>query len=304
VSIRIVSAFVVAFGCAALPAVAAPPGPWSGPYVGIGPTSTTVSASTEPYNYLVQQISGLTVTGRGMIVVPGTYSPAVSSAQATLTGGTLRAGYGWQRRAFVWGLEGQYGGAGGSGSSTTTVLHGATGLESGKSVISTRTVALGAAYSVRARAGVAFRDTAVYVTGGPAWSSVAITGTDALRAEPQFTANVNSPCPGDFCTGNLHADPASFRTSQRSLHHGTTFGAGVAHRVGRWTMLGLEWTHTSLGTRDYPLYDRLVETCSDVRPGIVSCAGYTPPFGPSTASPHAFSVTTSSLELKLDLRLR
>lgn len=300
--------FSAANGLAAANALAdTPSSEWAGPYAGIGPSSAQISASTAPFTYLVVQLNAVNISGRGVVIVPGTDRPANNSASGSNALGSVRAGYAWQSGHFVWGFEGEYGTGGGSSTSTSVQRLPDTAVAQGVTVTSQRSVALSSSSALRARLGYAATHDLVYVTGGPASVNVTIGGVDTMLADPSVQGS-SGPCPGPLCRANLPIDPLTATTSQRQSHTGTVLGAGWAHRASRWTIVALEYTRTSLASRNYIVNDRFSESCSVTVPNVGTCTGsLSDPsvVGPrAIGSPHSFNVTTNSLSLRLDVKLR
>jgi outer membrane immunogenic protein len=153
---------------------------WTGPYVGatlgVGQYSSNVTDGDEYISYA-------NLTGKG-----------------TAINGGVTAGYNWQFKSFVLGVEGDF-----------NYLNSTSGKVEGYDPTEYVKIDSNWFTSIRARAGVTYDNVLIYVTGGPAW--VNAKHTLNYDNEPQY----------------------SFSTTSTTL--GAALGLGVeANIAARWTV--------------------------------------------------------------------
>ncbi len=242
-SIGTAGAAILTLAC--VPAYAQSDDDWSGIYVGVhgdGTIDTVRSDST----VLVTQISGLFVTGRGLVIVPGTTLPQSSSDHSTNFDAGGHAGYQKQFGGFVIGAEGDFDPLHRNVDTQQSQMLPPTALTPATKILSQRNMRLGDQWSIRARAGVAFGKTLAYVTGGYAATRGSLTSIETFT-NPGGLAAACSPAP---CQANLGPEgPVLTSGSGHSNFSGWTGGGGIEERLGRHLSLALEYRHTAFGSK-------------------------------------------------------
>jgi outer membrane immunogenic protein len=179
---------------------------WQGFYVG-GSLGASWLNST-------QDDSANTLLGYGPLVAPG--SRATSTALGFLGG--LQAGYNWQDRNFVYGVEGDIAWLG-SGTASSNSLNSASyvfeGRTSGYTGSATKTSKINALATIRARFGLDFNGTMPYLTAGLALGDIKNSYT---QSDVGYTTS----------------------TSTTSWVPGLALGGGIEHQLSgsHWTVRG------------------------------------------------------------------
>ena len=260
-------------------AASAAPRDWSGAYVGVNAGGDWRGASVGDSAEQINNLSGVFVPQRGIIIVPGftTDVPATSHTDGgSVWGGQV--GFNAQSGAWVYGAEGDLDAGSGKVSTSfgenlpTTALtpgrdlQALTGVAASTSFSATRQVSWSQDWSVRGRIGYARGRFLLYGTGGVAGAKANVSFTDtwadlpggfaapnALTGAPAacfFGANYNpANCPGTANVGPVGPIVTSGRQSQ--THIGWTAGAGGEMAMSRRLSLGVEYRHTDLGSKSY-----------------------------------------------------
>lgn len=224
---------------------------WEGFYAGAGigltPRTVDIGSSVETIN----QVSGVTVAGRGVVIVPEITNtlPASSPRGTAFVAGVL-AGYNHLFDRWLGGVEGGLDFSPGSTSSTFTSTLPATALTPDVPVTFDRSARPTVAWSLRVRVGYLWKDCLVYGTAGVAGAKVKLTASDTWTNVPGGPA---APNPGGV-TANLGALGPYVTTVSESHHRvGFTFGAGVERPITSLLNVGVEYRHTSFSSGDYSL---------------------------------------------------
>jgi opacity protein-like surface antigen len=217
---------------------------WTGFYLGVNGFGARDGLRASD-TLLITQISNLQVTGRGLVVVPGTTLPLNASSHKTNADWGAQLGFQWQSGQFVFGAEADGDPLHRNVSASQTQQLPPTALTPSTTIASTREVQMDRQWSVRARAGFAFGSTLVYATGGYAGARLSAFGIDTFT-NPGGPAATCSPAP---CQANLGPEGPNITTSSnaRGTVGGWRAGLGVDQRLGRHFSIGLEYLHTNLG---------------------------------------------------------
>jgi outer membrane immunogenic protein len=223
---------------------------WSGFYVGgngfVSSDRTSIAATTIP----IQQITNVFVTGRGLVVVPGTtvtFTP--EPKRKTNFNGGGQVGYQWQSGKLVFGAEGDYSPFHESVTLSQIIGLPATTLTPPSTVVISRKVRFVHQMSARARIGYASGKTLVYGTGGYSYARIRVDENDVFTA-PAGLAPPGCATPGPSpCFNALAAGPIIFTSSPAQNRHGWNAGGGVERRFNKRYSIGLEYRHTDLGSR-------------------------------------------------------
>ncbi len=224
---------------------------WEGFYaggeIGLLPRSFDLGSSVEAIN----QISGVNVAGRGIVVVPAATAtiPASSPGDTAFLAGVL-AGYSRQFDKWVGGVEGSLDFGFGSTSSTFTSTLPATLLTPGVPVTFDRNVSGNIAWSLRGRVGYLYNDFLIYGTAGLAGVRLKLSATDTWTNVPGGPAATSDGIP----PANL-GPLGPYVTTAEETHQrvGFTFGGGVEKPVTDTLMVGAEFRHTGFGSQDFQL---------------------------------------------------
>jgi outer membrane immunogenic protein len=229
-----------------------PPAPtWAGFYVGgnVGTawqqTQNTLNGGA-PYSASFGNCVAPTAC---TALVPSTSSPTsfflpfsntpTTSHTGLIGGGQI--GYNWQYAEYVFGIEGDFQGLTGSGTSSVNGIVGDVGRYSAHIDNSTTTISNRIRWlsTIRTRSGLAFGNTLAYVTGGLAIGGVrnnVTFNTVPLAAPPCY------PC-GGFA-------PYSAALSQSKTRIGWTVGFGVEHMWDQHWTIGAEGLFVDLGNNN------------------------------------------------------
>lgn len=236
---------------------------WAGFYIGGQATGSSDKLDAQS-TLSISQISNLFVTGRGIVVVPGTTLPSAASHRDTgLTGGVF-AGYQFQSGNLLFGLEGDYAPFHRDVGTSQSQTLPPTALTPATTIITRRDVRLTDQFSARARLGYAAGKTMFYVTGGYARTSATVTGIDSFT-NPGGLAAACSPAP---CQANLGPEgPVVTTATERHSLSGWTGGAGVEQKLSKLLSIGLEYRHTAFGGHDFALANRTTVNTGPVTVG-------------------------------------
>jgi opacity protein-like surface antigen len=289
---------ISAAGFFLLPAAAgAQDGPsWNGLYGGanaFGSRDRTTASGT----LLITQISNLQVTGRGLVVVPGTTLPHSDTGRKSdfAWGGQL--GYQWQTGSVVLGLEGDYDGSRRTTVASQTQALPPTALTPATMIASERDVRISGTWSVRARAGYAFGNTQIYATGGYASARLSVFGIDTFT-NPGGPAASCAPAP---CQANFGPEGPNITTDSnaRRTVGGWRAGAGIDQRIGRHFSIGLEYLHTSFSGRDILFHSSVTSFAGTFTHGDNGATGT---HGQINAASTRVALTSDALGLRLNFR--
>jgi opacity protein-like surface antigen len=301
-------------------AAADPPAPhnWTGWHVGTNPGSSQVTATFDPYQLSIQQITNVILPSRGTVVVPGTtrtVAPGSITASGLMSG--IQLGYTKQHGRFVWGIDGEYSTGSVTGSSVFTFSLPPTALQRSSDFSIGRSLQLTSSSSLRARLGVALSRDLLYATAGPVWLNATVSGTESMQSGSVLIPPGAGGCPGPNCAGNFLVNPYANTASQRVGSGRFLFGAGWEHSLSQHATLGIEYRRASLGTMSYTVgAANIVQTCSPVQPppapspcvdAFVGAGGSVNAGNGSslgTLAPTTAHLTTESILLNLRFRLR
>ena len=282
--------WISAFGLLVAPSAAGAQGVdnWSGVYAGadVGGVSARVRAVS---TVNVQQVTNIFITGRGIVVVPGTSTSFDRRSTSTnvLYGGTV--GFLAQSGNWVFGLEGDGHGSRSSGSLTSTASIPGTILSPASTVISTRDYRTRYDWSLRARTGIALGHTLLYVAGG-------VTGTKVrVRSVDTYTLPAGTS-PGGVAAPAL--GPIVTTASQARTMTGWTAGIGAERRIASHASIGLDARYDNYGSKDF------AGSPTTTSPPLLNYGNNGAAGTPLNPSPVASSTTRISLtDLRLSLRL-
>lgn len=275
-------------------AASATPPNWTGFYVGVNGTGSRDKVDASG-TLQIQQISGLFVTGRGIVIVPGTTLPFAASHNETNWGGGGQLGYQWQSGNFVFGAEADYDPFHRNVAVAQSQQLPPTALTPATTIDSVRDVRINGEWSIRARLGVAFGGTLAYATGGYANARGRVTNVDSFT-NPGGPA---APCT-PACQANLGPEgPVVTTGSAHRNMGGWTGGLGVEQALGAHFSIALEYRHTDLGSKDFtPSGGTVVNT----GPETHGNNGGTGSLGQVSPGPTNISLTTDALSLRLNFR--
>jgi len=268
---------------------------WTGFYLGVngfGARDRLHASDT----LLINQISGLFVTGRGVVIVPGTSLPLSATGHKTNADFGGQLGFLWQSGPFVFGAEADGDPFRHSVSASQTQQLPPTALTPATTIASTREVQMDRQWSVRARAGMAFGNTLAYATGGYASARLSAFGIDS------FT---NPGGPAATCTPNCQANfgPEGPNTTTSSNARGTvggwTAGLGVDQRLGRHFSIGLEYLHTAFAAHNLTFQSTVT---SFPGPFTHDNNGATGVHGQVLTAATRVALTTDAIGLRLNFR--
>lgn len=231
----------------------------------------------------INQVSGLFVPSRGIVIVPGTSRTFSVSDSKTNGGGGFDAGYLWQHHRMVFGVEGDFDPFHRTAKGSMSQDIPPTALTPISQITTERDIRYSNEFSIRGRVGFTIgHRSLIYFTGGYAAAKVRATAINTgFDPGGQAAPNACNPvttmgctclpgtspdptsgnCPSDFGRANFGAAGPVVRTSTAPSQWaaGWTLGVGFDHKIGKRFSVGAEYRHTDLGARDF-LYDTLVST--------------------------------------------
>ena len=269
---------------------------WTGFYVGVngfGARDRLRASDT----LLITQISNLQVTGRGLVVVPGTTLPLNASGRKTNADWGAQLGFQWQSGRFVFGAEADGDPFRHNVSASQTQALPPTALTPSTTIASTRQVQIDRMWSVRARAGFAFGSTLVYATGGYAGARLSAFGIDSFT-NPGGPAATCAPAP---CQANLGPEGPNITTSSnaRGTVGGWRAGLGIDQRLGRHFSIGLEYLHTNLGAHTLPFHSSVTSFAGTFTHGDNGATGT---HGQVLTAATQVAMTSDAIGLRLNFR--
>lgn len=267
---------------------------WTGFYLGGQATGSSDKIDAQS-TLSITQISNLQVTGRGLVVVPGTTLPSAASHRDTgLTGGVF-AGYQFQSGNVVFGLEGDYAPFHRDVGTSQSQQLPPTALTPATTIIARRDVRLSDQFSARVRLGYAAGKTLLYATGGYARTSAMVGAIDSFN-NPGGPAATCAPAP---CQANLGPEgPVITTASERHALSGWTAGAGIEQKLSKLLSIGLEYRHTAFGSHDFALASR---TTVNTGPVTVGDNGQPGMLGSVSGGETRIGVRSDALSLRIAL---
>jgi opacity protein-like surface antigen len=226
---------------------------WSGFYAG-GSVSGSSGQTKATATLLVNQISNLTVIGRGLVVVPGTTLPLAASRHKSTWSGGVNAGYNWQHGKFVIGPEvsvepfHQTFRVSQSAQLTSTALTPVT------TISAERAVRLTTAFSFRMRAGATWKNNLIYGLGGYSFARARVSSIDSFTNPGGLAAQGVCGAQNTPCQFNSGAEgPVITTASQNSNLSGFAVGGGFERKLNKQWSVGFEYSHTMYGSKTYAL---------------------------------------------------
>jgi opacity protein-like surface antigen len=269
---------------------------WTGFYFGVNGFGSRENLRASD-TLLITQISNLQVTGRGLVVVPGTTLPLNASGHKTEADWGAQLGFQWQSGQFVFGAEADGDPFHHNVSASQSQQLPPTALTPSTTIASTREVQMDRIWSVRARLGYAFGRTLVYATGGYASARLSAFAIDTFT-NPGGPAASCAPAP---CQANLGPEGPNITTSSnaRGTVGGWRAGLGVDQRLTRHLSIGLEYLHT-----DFPAHDLIFHSSVTSFAGTFTHGdnGATGTHGQINTAATRVAVTTDAIGLRLNFR--
>jgi opacity protein-like surface antigen len=277
-------------------AASATPPSWSGFYGGLNAFGSRDKVDTSG-TLLITQISGLFVTGRGIVIVPGTTLPLSASDHKTNADWGAQLGFQWQSGQFVFGAEADIDPFHRNTSASETQQLPPTALTPATTVASTRDVRIDRQWSIRARAGFAFGNTLAYATGGYASARASVTGVDTFT-NPGGPAASCAPAP---CQANLGPEGpnTTVDSNARRTLGGWDAGIGIDQRLSKHFSIGLEYLHTDLGAHDIAFHSSVTSFAGTFTHGD---NGGTGTHGQVNTASTRVGLTSDALGLRLNFR--
>jgi outer membrane immunogenic protein len=217
----------------------------AGFYAGVDAGASWNRFTADPFQIQVDQISGIFVPQRGVVIVPGTtrgFGQARSDWKTGFTGG-VHAGWNVLPAFGLLGIEAEWDAGSATASTSYGVLLPNTAITSPTPVRLHRTVKTGWTGLLRARVGRDLGSALVYATGGLAVARVSAAALDTITPGPsaELAAKLPSVTFAPFGSGRSVARTAL----------GWTAGLGVERAVTRRASVGVEWRWTALGAKSY-----------------------------------------------------
>lgn len=267
---------------------------WSGFYIGANVAGSRDRVGAEA-TLQITQVSNLFVTGRGIVVVPGTTRPLDASDRRTNWLGGAQAGYQWQSGPVVFGAEAEYDPFGRTATAAQTQTLPITVLTPVTTVASQRAVRINNQWSIRARLGIAFGNTLAYATAGYASARARMTSVDSFT-NPGGPGAPNTD--GSTFNGGPEGPVVTTASARRNMS-GWTGGVGIEQALGSRFSVALEYRHTDLGTGDFtPTNAATVNTGPEMR----GSNGATGILGSVASGPTRIQLDSDALSLRLNFR--
>lgn len=287
--------FTVFFIGCALPLSAQSSHEWSGFYVG-GNAFASSDKMDAAASLSINQISNLFVTGRGIVIVPGTTRDFAASERKTNGGGGGQAGYQWQTGNFVFGAEGDFNPFHRTASVSQTLQIPLTVLSPVTNVTARRDARISEEFSLRGRAGVAIGKTLVYGTGGFSDARVRAASIDSFTNPGGLAASGvcgggNTPC--QFNSGA--EGPVVTTASEKQNMNGWNLGGGIEQKFGRHFSIGFEYRHTDLRSKTFTLGSQTTVNAGSETRGDNGAAGL---LGSVSTGPTRISLKSDSFGVK------
>jgi outer membrane immunogenic protein len=269
---------------------------WTGFYFGVNGFGTRDDLRARD-TLLITQISNLQVTGRGLVVVPGTTLPLHASGHKTNADWGAQLGFQWQSGQFVFGAEADGDPFHRNVSASQTQQLPPNALTPSTTIASTRDVRIDRQWSARARAGLALGSTLVYATGGYASARLSAFGIDSFT-NPGGPAASCAPAP---CQANLGPEGPNITASSnaRRTVGGWKAGLGIDHRLGRHFSIGLEYLHTSFGAQTLTFHSTVTSFAGTFTHGDNGATGT---HGQVVTAATRVAMTTDAIGLRLNFR--
>jgi outer membrane immunogenic protein len=265
---------------------------WTGFYIGANAQGSRDRVAADA-TLQIGQISGLFVTGRGIVIVPGTTRNFAASRHETNWSGGAQLGYQWQSANVVFGAEADFDPFHRNLSVAQSQPLPPTAITPATTIASVRDVRLDQAWTARARLGIAFGGTLAYATGGYGSARARVTSIDSFT-NPGGPA---APCAPAPCQANLGPEgPVVTTASARHRMGGWTGGIGLEQQLGAHFSLGLEYRHSDLGSHNFAGAQTTVNT----GPETHGDNGGTGLLGQVSTGPTHVSLRTDALSLRLN----
>jgi opacity protein-like surface antigen len=279
------------------PAIAHAQTSWTGVYGGVNAFASRdkVDASGD---LLVTQISNLFVTGRGLVVVPGTTLPLAASGHKTGLDWGGQLGFQWQTGRVVLGIEGDFDPSHHDVTASQTQSLPPTALTPSTTIAAERDVRVSRQWSIRARLGYAISsNTLAYATGGYANARLSVFGTDTFT-NPGGPAATCAPSP---CQTNLGPEGPNTTTDSnaRANAGGWRAGLGVDQRLTRHFSIGLEYLHSDFGTRDITFHSSVTSFAGTFTRGDNGATGT---HGQVNTASTRVSLSSDAIGMRLNFR--
>jgi opacity protein-like surface antigen len=269
---------------------------WTGFYFGVSGFGARERLNASD-TLSITQISNLQVTGRGLVVVPGTTLPLDASGHRTNAEWGAQLGFQWQSGQFVFGAEADGDPFHHNVSASQSQQLPPTALTPSTTIASTREVQMDRQWSVRARAGIAFGSTLAYATGGYASARLSAFAIDTFTNPGGLAANC-APAP---CQANLGPEGPNTTTSSnaRGTVGGWRAGLGVDQRLTRHISIGLEYLHSDYGTHDLTYHSTVTSFAGVFTHGDNGATGT---HGQVVTAATRAAVTTDAIGLRVNFR--
>ena len=272
----------------------AQPYDWTGFYAGIFGSGSR-DRFTATGDLQINQISGLFVNNRGIVIVPGTTRTFAVPARIHYILAGAQIGYRAQSGRFVFGGEADFDPFARDVAAFSGQVLPQTALSPQVTIGSQRNFRLSREWSIRGRAGIAFGHTLAYATGGYASARVGVVGFDSFN---------NPGGPAAPCTPNCQANlgpEGPVLTIANELHTmaGWTAGIGADQAIGHHFSIGLEYRHSDFGTKTFTLANQVVQ---NLGPETHGDNGGTGLLGSVSTGPNRVSVRTDAIALRVNYR--
>lgn len=268
---------------------------WKGFYAGgNGFVSSDQSAASAALQ--INQISNLFVSGRGIVVVPGTTRDFTASKRKTNGNGGVQTGYQWQAGKFVFGGEADLNPFHRTFSVSQSFQIPNTILAPASTVTAQRDAQLSSELSLRGRAGVAFGKTLVYGTVGYDNARVQLKYTDSYTNPGGITPAGCGTAP-NVCFNSGPEGPVITTASQSKNMGGWTAGAGVEQKFGKRLSIGFEYRYTDLGSKTFTPANAAT---ANTGPETVGTNGATGLLGSVVSGPTRISLKSDSFGVRVN----
>ncbi|MEQ1765671.1 MAG: outer membrane beta-barrel protein [Pyrinomonadaceae bacterium] len=221
---------------------------WRGFYLG-GNGAVSSDRSSAEATLQINQVTNVFVTGRGLVVVPGTTRDFAASKRDTNWSGGGQAGYLWQSDNIVFGVEGDFDPFRRTVSAMQSHQLPQTILSPVTTVTAQRDVRVSNEVSIRGRLGYAFGKTLIFGTGGYSNARVRVNSTDT------FT-DPGGPGAGTPVFNGGPVGPVITTASESRNQGGWNVGGGLERKLGKRYSIGAEYRHTDLGSAAFALSDQ------------------------------------------------
>lgn len=199
-------------------------------------------------NVAIDQISGTFVTGRGIVIVPGTTRPffPASTDWKNWDGGIGAIGLGYKLghwRDREWDLEADLSSSSGGSLVSQGVMLPATALQAAGPVFFQRSFHTGWGYSLRGRVAQSWRQMLLYGTAGWTATHATVTAHDSSNTPTAPEVAFKDP--------NVSYVGWSATHSDSHMHSGWTLGFGAQRTLSPRADLAFEYRYSRFNTQDY-----------------------------------------------------